>query len=69
VDLLDTAQAARDRRARLEQLRLNVRHACADVATCLDCALEPTNITCPDCPCSTRFTASQLIALTWSVDD
>lgn len=57
------------RRAHLERLLLEIRRAGALVATCLDCPLEPTNTTCPDCPCSTRFDEAQLLALTWSVDD
>ena len=39
------------------------------VSTCLDCTKEPTNTGCPDCPCSTRFDESAMLALTWSVRD
>jgi MerR family transcriptional regulator, Zn(II)-responsive regulator of zntA len=61
--------AAADRKARLERLLQDIQRAGDLVATCLDCTLEPTNTTCPDCPCSTRFDESPLLALTWSVDD
>jgi DNA-binding transcriptional MerR regulator len=61
--------AALDRRARFDQLLRDIQRAGELVATCLDCTLEPTNTTCPDCPCSTRFAESQVLALTWSVDD
>lgn len=60
---------ALDRRARFDALLLDIARAGELVATCLDCTLEPTNTTCPDCPCSTRFAESQVLALTWSVDD
>jgi DNA-binding transcriptional MerR regulator len=59
----------RDRRARLDALLQDIARAGDLVATCLDCTLEPTNTTCPDCPCSTRFAEAQMLALTWSVDD
>jgi DNA-binding transcriptional MerR regulator len=58
-----------DRKARFERLLADIQRAGELVATCLDCTLEPTNTTCPDCPCSTRFAESQVLALTWSVDD
>jgi DNA-binding transcriptional MerR regulator len=57
-----------DRRARFEALLADIQRAGELVATCLDCTPEPTNATCPDCPCSTRFAEAQLLALTWSVD-
>lgn len=58
-----------DRKARFEQLLADIERAGQLVSACLDCTLEPTNTTCPDCPCSTRFEESRLLALTWSVDD
>ncbi len=58
-----------DRRARFERLLQDINRAGELVATCLDCTLEPTNTTCPECPCSTRFDDAQMLALTWSVDD
>ena len=58
-----------DRRTRFDRLLQDINRAGELVATCLDCTLEPTNTTCPDCPCSTRFDDAQMLALTWSVDD
>jgi DNA-binding transcriptional MerR regulator len=47
----------------------SIARAAELVSTCYDCTNEPTNATCPECPCSTRFDESDILALTWSVRD
>jgi DNA-binding transcriptional MerR regulator len=53
----------------LKEVLTSIDRAAELVATCLDCPNEPTNSTCPECPCSTRFSESEILALTWSVRD
>jgi DNA-binding transcriptional MerR regulator len=51
----------------LNEVLRSIERGAELVATCLDCTLEPTNAGCPDCPCSTHFEDSSMLALTWSV--
>lgn len=53
----------------LQAVLAAIERAAELVSTCFDCTNEPTNTTCPECPCSTRFDESDILALTWSVRD
>lgn len=53
----------------LQAVLAAIERAAELVSTCFDCTKEPTNTTCPECPCSTRFDESDILALTWSVRD
>ena len=55
------------RRAQLEAVLASMARAADLIAMCADCPRPPTNAGCPDCPCSTRFADSEILALTWSV--
>jgi MerR family transcriptional regulator, Zn(II)-responsive regulator of zntA len=55
------------RRDDLDEVLHSMSRAAELVSTCFECTKEPTNGTCPECPCSTRFHESSMLALTWSV--
>lgn len=61
--------AIRKQRDELNQILDSMNRAAELVSTCFDCTKLPTNSGCPECPCSTRFDESSILALTWSVRD
>lgn len=61
-------QSIRDRQRRMDAILDEIQKAAALVSQCLDCTKEPSDATCPECPCSTRFDTAELLALTWSID-
>lgn len=56
-------------RDELSEVLRSIERGAELVSTCLDCTKPPTNTGCSDCPCSTRFEESSMLALTWSVRD
>ena len=67
--LFKLRQTIQKQRDELDQILQSMVRAAELVSTCFDCTKLPTNSGCPDCPCSTQFDESAILALTWSVRD
>lgn len=67
--LFSLRQTIQRQRDELDEILQSMVRAAELVSTCFDCIKLPTNAGCPDCPCSTQFDESAILALTWSVRD